>query len=64
LHWQPRNGRAKTLPPEDAGHHVSLGPDWHLLRAIALGWKWRCQVEKARWHTPKDIAAREEISDP
>jgi hypothetical protein len=64
LHWQPRNGRAKTLPPEDAGHHVSLGPDRQLLRAIALGWKWRCQVEKARWHTPKDIAAREEISDP
>jgi hypothetical protein len=57
-----RNGRPKILPPDDVTLRDSRAQDPHVLRAIALAWSWRRQLETGAASTIQDIAA-EKVSD-
>lgn len=58
-----RNGRPKTLPPDDLNLGDSRAQDTHVLRAIARAWSWRRQLDTGTVSTIQDIAAAEKVSD-
>jgi hypothetical protein len=58
-----RNGRPKTLPPDNVDAQNGRTQDPHVLRAIARAWSWRRQLETGAASTIQDIANAEKVSD-
>jgi len=63
LNIRKKNGRPKTLPPDQLSAQETRAQDPHILRAVGRSLGWRRRLEQGRASTLHDIASTERLSD-
>ena len=56
LNVRKKNGRPKSLPPDDYLPSEDQTQDPHILRAIGRAWAWRRRMEAGEFGTVRDLA--------